>query len=49
MVLLAAPVLAQRGVPIDEFVQLEPVLQRALATAAPFTVTVETFGGTRRK
>jgi len=27
---------------------LEPVLRAALATAAPFVVTIETFGGTRR-
>ena len=33
----------------DEFVQLEPVLQAALAKAAPFVVTVETFGGTRQR
>jgi S1-C subfamily serine protease len=46
---LAAAAAAQRGAPPDEFLQLEPVLQRALAKAAPFTVTVETFGGTRRK
>lgn len=39
---------AQQGAPGDEFVLLEPVLQAALAKAAPFTVTVETFGGTRR-
>lgn len=32
----------------DEFARLEPVLQAAIAKAAPFTVTVETFGGTRR-
>jgi serine protease Do len=45
--LLALPLCAQRG-DLDEFVRLEPVLQRAIATAAPFVVTVETFGGTRR-
>ncbi len=39
---------AQRGVDPDEFVRLEPVLQAALQQAAPFVVTVETFGGTRR-
>ena len=38
---------AQSGVDPEEFVRLEPVLQAALAKAAPFTVTVETFGGTR--
>ncbi|MGE3173351.1 MAG: S1C family serine protease [Planctomycetota bacterium] len=32
----------------DEFVQLEPVLRRALERAAPWTVTIETFGGARR-
>ncbi len=31
----------------DEFVRLQPVLQAALAKAAPFVVTIETFGGTR--
>lgn len=39
---------AQRGASIDEFVHLEPVLQAALTRAAPFTVTIETFGGTRQ-
>ncbi|MBL8727101.1 MAG: trypsin-like peptidase domain-containing protein [Planctomycetes bacterium] len=39
---------AQRPVDPDEFLHLEPVLQRAIATAAPFVVTIETFGGTRR-
>lgn len=33
---------------LDEFLQLESVLQSALQKAAPFLVTVETFGGTRR-
>ena len=47
--LLVATATAQRGAPTDEFLRLEPVLQQALAKAAPFTVTVETFGGTRRK
>ena len=32
----------------DDLADLEPVLLRAMAKAAPFTVTVETFGGTRR-
>ncbi|MBL8726211.1 MAG: trypsin-like peptidase domain-containing protein [Planctomycetes bacterium] len=32
----------------EEFVRLEAVLQAAMQRAAPFTVTVETFGGTRR-
>jgi S1-C subfamily serine protease len=36
------------GAPSDEFVHLEPVLQAAIAKSAPFTVTVETFGGTRQ-
>jgi S1-C subfamily serine protease len=44
----AVPAVAQQAVDPDEFVRLEPVLQRALATAAPFVVTVETFGGTRQ-
>ncbi len=39
---------AQQRVDPDEFVRLEPVLQAALAKAAPFVVTIETFGGTRR-
>ncbi|MBX3462660.1 MAG: trypsin-like peptidase domain-containing protein [Planctomycetes bacterium] len=39
---------AQQPAEDDEFARLEPVLQRALAAAAPFVVTVETFGGTRR-
>lgn len=38
---------AQRAVDPDEFARLEPVLQAAIAKAAPFVVTVETFGGTR--
>ena len=33
---------------VEEFLKLEPVLQAAVGKAAPFTVTVETFGGTRR-
>ncbi|MFK7739421.1 MAG: S1C family serine protease [Planctomycetota bacterium] len=39
------------GVPanVDEFLALEPVLQRALELAGPYVVTVETFGGTRRR
>ncbi len=44
----AATLPAQNGVDPDEFVHLEPVLQAAMAKAAPFVVTVETFGGTRR-
>jgi S1-C subfamily serine protease len=52
VLLLAVAAAAQRGgsggAPSDEFVRLEPVLQAALAKAAPFTVTVETFGGTRQ-
>ena len=47
--MLHAAVAAQQGgVDPDEFVQLEPVLMAAIAKAAPFTVTVETFGGTRQ-
>lgn len=45
---LAATVAAQRAVDPEEFLRLEPVVQRALAKAAAFTVTIETFGGTRR-
>ena len=50
MVLLALllPLMAQQG-NLDEFFKLEPVLQAALKKAGPFVVTVETFGGTRRK
>jgi len=44
----AVPLFAQGAVDVDEFLRLEPVLQRALAKAAPHVVTVETFGGTRR-
>ncbi|MFO1076510.1 MAG: trypsin-like peptidase domain-containing protein [Planctomycetota bacterium] len=44
---LAGALAAQRGLDPDEFVRLEPVLQGALRHAAPFVVTVETFGGTR--
>lgn len=47
-VLHAALAAQQGGVDPDEFVQLEPVLMAAIAKAAPFTVTVETFGGTRQ-
>lgn len=39
--------IAQRSVDPDEFARLEPVLQAAITKAAPFVVTVETFGGTR--
>lgn len=46
--LLATGAAAQRPVDPDEFLHLEPVLQRAIAAAAPFVVTIETFGGTRR-
>lgn len=46
--LAAVGVPAQRP-PGDEFVRLEPVLQRALQQVAPFVVTVETFGGTRQR
>jgi S1-C subfamily serine protease len=46
--LVLGPVLlSQRGTDPDEFLHLEPVLQTALAKAAPFVVSVETFGGTR--
>lgn len=39
---------AQRGADPEEFLRLEPVLQAAIHKAGPWTVTVETFGGTRR-
>ncbi|MEC7583364.1 MAG: trypsin-like peptidase domain-containing protein [Planctomycetota bacterium] len=39
---------AQHRVDVEEFVKLESVLQAALATASPFVVTIETFGGARR-
>lgn len=45
---LLLPLPAQQG-NFDEFLKLEPVLQAALKKAGPFVVTVETFGGTRRK
>lgn len=47
-VVLTATLSAQRGASPDEFLELEPVLQAALRRAAPFTVAVETFGGTRQ-
>lgn len=46
--LAAAPLLAQQRGDLDEFVALEPVLRQAMLRAAPFVVTVETFGGTRK-
>ena len=46
--LLIVAVRAQAPADPAEFLHLEPVLQQALASAAPFVVTVETFGGTRR-
>jgi S1-C subfamily serine protease len=48
-VLLPAQQDPQARPPSDEFLKLEPVLQAALQKAAPFVVTVETFGGTRRR
>lgn len=45
---LCAAWLTAQAPPADEFVRLEPVVQQALAAAAPFTVMVETFGGTRQ-
>lgn len=47
LLVLAAPLVAQAP-PSDELLRLEPLVQAALRKAAPFTVTVETFGGTRR-
>src|SRR5436190_1603510 len=46
--ILAKFTAAQRP-PGYEFLQLEPGLQAAGAKAAPFVVTVETFGGTRQR
>lgn len=46
--LLAALPAQSPSVDPDEFVRFEPVLQAAISRAAPWTVTVETFGGTRR-
>lgn len=46
--LVAMPLVAQGAATPDEFARLEVVLAAALQKAAPFTVTVETFGGTRR-
>lgn len=47
--LAAAALLPAQRPPSDEFLRLEPVLQAALQKAAPFVVTVETFGGTRQR
>ena len=47
LLLFAACLPAQQGVDPDEFLKLEPVLQAAIAKAAPFVVTIETFGGAR--
>lgn len=47
-ILSSAVLLAQQTVDPNEFAKLEPVLQKALKVAAPFVVTVETFGGTRK-
>ncbi|MDO8349512.1 MAG: trypsin-like peptidase domain-containing protein [Planctomycetota bacterium] len=47
IVTILGAVTAQGRVDPDEFLHLEPVLQAAMAKAAPFVVTVETFGGTR--
>ncbi|MFM1874219.1 MAG: putative serine protease HtrA [Planctomycetota bacterium] len=43
-----APLCAQRGASPDEFAALEEAVAAALRTAAPWTVTIETFGGTRQ-
>jgi S1-C subfamily serine protease len=48
LLLLGAAPRAQQAVDPDEFARLEPVLHAAMAKAAPFVVTVETFGGSRR-
>ena len=47
VMLCTGTAVTQRPVDPDEFVRLEPVLQAAIAKAAPFVVTIETFGGTR--
>jgi serine protease Do len=47
-VAVAAGLRAQTRVDPDELVHLEPVLHAAMVRAAPFTVTIETFGGTRK-
>jgi serine protease Do len=47
LLLLAGALASQQGVDPDEFLKLEPVLQAAIAKAAPFVVTIETFGGSR--
>ena len=39
---------AQQGIDPDELLHLEPVLLQAMQKAAPFVVTVETFGGARK-
>ncbi|MEI6128712.1 MAG: trypsin-like peptidase domain-containing protein [Planctomycetota bacterium] len=48
LTLLSVALTAQTAVDPEEFVHLEAVLQRAMRIAAPFVVTVETFGGTRK-
>lgn len=43
------PSISQQRVEPGEFLALEPALQAAMRKAAPFVVTVETFGGARRE
>ena len=46
---LAAPLVAQGGSPIDyKFLELQKVLHQAMDKVGPSTVTVQTFGGTRK-
>jgi S1-C subfamily serine protease len=47
-VVLGALASAQQRADLDEFVRLQPVLRAAVEHAAPWVVTIETFGGTRR-
>jgi len=47
VLLVTVALRAQQGVDPDEFLKLEPVLQAAIAKAAPFVVAIETFGGER--
>src|SRR5262249_31575681 len=45
LLLLTAALSPQQGVDPDEFLKLEPVLQAAIAKAAPYVGTIETCGG----
>lgn len=48
VVIVASALVAQVPVAADEFARLETVLRAAMQKAAPFVVTVETFGGSRK-